>query len=475
MSSLCTAIISDLHLTDPEPPRHRTRSKHPLWKKFKTKDFFIDESLIQFLGHIQDLAKGQKIELILNGDIFDFDSVMSLPDKAIFNINWLETRRGLFPRQERSVFKIKIILEEHKKFIDALGDFIRAGNDLVIIPGNHDVELHFAEVQSEILKSLKLSEEQLKQVRFTDWFYISNNDTLIEHGHQQDPYCMCENPLNPFLLEYNELSIRLPFGNVACRYIMNGLGLFNPHVEKNYIMSISGYLKFFFKYLITAQPGIIWTWLWGATATLWHVTADRFAEPYRGPISNERRVYEAAIKSQTSPAVVRELQELFASPAASDPILIAKELWLDRLFLIIIGFISLYFLGSFLQTITSISFWWIFVPFSLLVPFFLFYARSVTSLVSQYKEPSESLLTKQAEVSGVRRIIYGHTHIARHEFYGMVEHLNSGSWSPAFTNVECTESIEKNTYVWIAPSADDPNTRKAELLQFSTKKVPGTV
>jgi UDP-2,3-diacylglucosamine pyrophosphatase LpxH len=466
MSSICTAIISDLHLTDPEPPRHRARSKHPLWKKFKTKEFFIDDALIQFLTHIQDLAKGQKIELVLNGDIFDFDSVMSLPEKAIYNINWFETRRGLFPRQERSVFKIKTVLEEHKKFIEALTQFVRAGHEIIIIPGNHDVELHFADVQSEILKALSLSEDQLKQVRFVDWFYVSNNDTLIEHGHQQDPYCMCENPLNPFLLEYNELAIRLPFGNVACRYIMNGLGLFNPHVEKNYIMSVSGYLKFFFKYLITAQPGIVWTWLWGSVATLWHVTADRFAEPYRGAVSNEKRVYDAAVKSNTSPSVVRELQELFAAPAASDPILIAKELWLDRLFLIVIGFISLYFLGSFLQTITSISFWWIFLPFALLLPFFLFYARSVTSLVSQYKEPSESLLTKQAEIAGVRRIVYGHTHIARHEFYGMVEHLNSGSWSPAFTNVECTESIEKNTYVWIAPSAEDPNVRKAELLQF---------
>ena len=70
-----TAIISDLHLTDPEPPRHKTKSRHPLWKKFKTKEFYIDESLVQFLELIQKKAEGHKVELILNGDIFDFDSV----------------------------------------------------------------------------------------------------------------------------------------------------------------------------------------------------------------------------------------------------------------------------------------------------------------------------------------------------------------------------------------------------------------
>lgn len=470
----CTAIISDLHLTDPEPPLHKSRNRHPLWKKFKTKEFYIDEALVQFLDHIQEKAQGQTVELILNGDIFDFDSVMTMPLQPVYKVSWLEERRGLYPQQEKSLFKIQVILKEHAKFINALSVFIQKGHQLVIIPGNHDVELHFPAVQNAIRESLQLNEAAHERVRFVDWFYISENDTLIEHGHQQDPYCMCENPVNPFLLEYNQLSVRLPFGNVACRYMMNGLGLFNPHVEKNYIMSIQGYIKFFFKYLITTQPLIIWTWLWGAVATLWHVTVDRFSEPYKGPVSYEKKVEESAKLAKSKPSVVRELQELFVSPATNNPILIAKELWLDRLFLILFGFIATYVVVSFLKSYLNISYFWIFFPLALLVPFFLFYARSVSSLVSEYKEPSEILLTKQAELTGVRRIVYGHTHIPRHEFYGGVEHLNSGSWSPAFTNVECTESFEKNTYVWIAPSNEELYHRKAELLKFVSRKIEST-
>ena len=470
MSLIYTAIISDLHLTDPEPARHRTKSKHSLWKKFKTKEFFLDETLSHFLTHIQEQSHGQKVELILNGDIFDFDSVMSLPDSPIYKVNWLEKRRGLFPKQEKSLFKIGVILEEHNVFVSALAEFMKKGNDVVIIPGNHDVEIHFPEVQKAIRRAFELNDHQQQNLKFADWFYISNKDTLIEHGHQQDPYCMCENPLNPFLLDYNELSIRLPFGNVACRYIMNGLGLFNPHVEKNYIMTIGEYLRFFFKYLIKTQPLIIWTWFWGSVVTLWHVTADRFSEPFKSSVSHEKRVEEAAKRAQATPAMVRELQELFVSPATNDPILIAKELWLDRLFLIIFGFFGVYVVVSFLKSYLDISLFWIFLPLALMIPFFLFYARSVTSLVGEYKEPNESLLAKQSEVSGVRRIVYGHTHVARHEFYGVVEHLNSGSWSPAFTNVECTDTIEKNTYVWITPTKEDASSRKAELLQFSKKE-----
>ncbi len=478
MSLIYTAIISDLHLTDPEPPRHKTKSRHPLWKKFKTKDFYIDESLVQFLIHIQKEAKahcdtnGEKghVELILNGDIFDFDSVMSLPDKAIYKINWLETRRGLFPRQEKALFKIQTILEEHLPFVRAMKEFLDNGNKIVIIPGNHDVELHFPEVQQCIRDSLQINGEVQKNLIFTSWFYISNKDTLIEHGHQQDPYCICENPLNPFLLDYNELSVRLPFGNVACRYMMNGLGLFNPHVEKNYIMSISEYIKFFFKYLITTQPLIMWTWLWGSVATMGHVVADRFATPFKGNISQESLVNNAAESSQATPAMVRQLQELFVIPAVNNPILIAKELWLDRLFLILFGFIFIYFIVSTLNNYVGISLFWIFLPLALFIPFFLFYARSVTSLVSEYKEPSEVLLSRQAEITEVERIVYGHTHVPRHEYYGFVEHLNSGTWSPAFTNVECTEAFERNTYVWIKPDSQNNNVRQAELLQFTTQK-----
>ena len=469
VSLVYTAVISDLHLTDSEPPRHKKASRHPLWKKFKTKEFFIDTALENFLEHIQEKAKGGKVELILNGDIFDFDSVMSLPEHPIYKVNWLETRRGLFPNEEKSVFKAQIILEEHEIFFSALKKFILNGNSVVIIPGNHDVELLFPKVQKLLIDSLQLPEDLKGNIRFVDWFYISEKDTLIEHGHQQDPYCICEDPINPFLVKYNQLSIRLPFGNVACRYMMNGLGLFNPHVEKNYIMSIKDYLRFFFKYLLQAQPLIIWTWLWGSVATLLHVVFERFAVPLKIPASIEKKIAEVAEKAKASPSVVRELKQLFATPATQSPILIMKELWLDRLFLIIVTFIFIYFSVSTLKSYFEISYFWTFVPLIFFVPFFLFYARSVTSLVSQYKQPDEQHLARQSAVTGVKRIVYGHTHTAVHEYYGPVEHLNSGSWSPAFTNVECTETVEKNTYIWIAPMEEDSSLRKAELLQFSSK------
>ncbi len=470
LMSLNTAIISDLHLSDAEPSRPKYKIRNKLWKKFKTKEFFIDDALVEFLDEIQKKSNGTSTELVLNGDIFDFDSVMALPENPIYKLHWIETRRGLFPKEERSLFKLSVILEEHSEFINALKKFVENGNSIVVIPGNHDVELHFEKVQKKFIESLQLNLMDEKRIRFVSWFYISGNDTLIEHGHQQDPYCLCENPLNPFLIDYNELAIRLPFGNVACRYIMNGMGLFNPHVETNYIMSMADYLKFFFKYLIRTQPLIIWTWLWGSVATMYHVTRDRFSEVFKPKNGMESIVNAAAIKSNATPKIVRELQELFPTPAVQNPLLIAKELWLDRLFLFVSGLAFIFFVMYPLKNIFSFSFYWVFVPPMLLMPFFIFYARSVTSLVSSYKEPDENLFAKQASISGVHRIVYGHTHIPRHEFYGSIEHLNSGSWSPGFTDVNCTESDVRNNYIWISASAENQGGRKAELRQFISAK-----
>ena len=80
-----TAIISDLHLCEAEPVNPR----FPLWKKYKTKEFFYDHVIEDFLKHIESIAHGQPIELILNGDIFDFDSVVSTPENPPYNVSWI--------------------------------------------------------------------------------------------------------------------------------------------------------------------------------------------------------------------------------------------------------------------------------------------------------------------------------------------------------------------------------------------------
>lgn len=456
-----TAIISDLHLCEAEP----VHPKYPLWKKFKTKEFFFDDEFEDFLKVISSRANNEKVELVLNGDIFDFDSVTSYPKDAVYTISWLEKIRGLKPREERSLYKIERIIDDHPLFFSALSDFIKANNRVIFIFGNHDVELHFRSVQKAILNSLRLNPAQEDLVRFNEWFYISNQDTLIEHGNQYDPYCVYDDPINPFVKGYNYHYLKLPFGNLACRYILNGMGFFNPHFDGNYIMSIKDYVLMFFKYMARAQPLLVVDWFLGSVWTLFYTVKDQFAEPMKNPLKTEERVNEIAFKANATPRQVRELKELFVENSSKDPVLIMRELWLDRAFLILVGFYLIYLLFSILKNFFDISLFWGFIPLLFLFPFFLFYSKSIVSHVSGYKEPDEKILAIAGHISAVSRVVFGHTHIPRHEMIGGIEHLNSGTWSPGYLDIECTKPIDLKNFVWISPSEQDGK-RVAEVVKY---------
>lgn len=455
-----TAIVSDLHLCEEE----KVHPKYPLWKKYKTRQFFFDKEFADFLNLLHQKANGEQVELVLNGDIFDFDSVTSLPEDPPYEVTWLEQKRGLHPQEEKSVFKIQRILHDHTEWVDALRDFIKKGHRAIFVIGNHDLELHFPKVQQMIMSVLALPAEYAGNVRFNEWFYISNGDTLIEHGNQYDPYCVCQDPINPFIQRFNRIEVRVPFGNLATRYLINGMGFFNPHLDSNYIMSPKQYLVFFWKYMARAQPFLILTWFWGSMMVMLQSFFDRVRPTITNPLTIEDRIEMIAKKANATPRMVRELRELFVAPAASHPISIMRELWLDRALLIGFMIIVLYLFFLQIDIIFDISVWWMFIPFLIFIPFFLFYARSIRSDVREFKEPQERILSLAGLITKTSRIVYGHTHIVRHETVGAIEHLNSGTWSPAFLDVECEKPVGQKTYVWIYPGEGDR--RAAKVYQF---------
>ncbi len=456
-----TAVLSDLHLCEEEP----VNKKYPLWKKYKTREFFFDQIFRQFLEEIHKKSGGEPIELILNGDIFDFDSVCKVPDKPSFRVDSIERTRGLFAEEEKSVFKINVILDDHAEWVSALAWFLRQGHRAVFVIGNHDLELFWPSVQETIIKRLNLTIEERQNVRFCELFYVSNGDTLIEHGHQYDPYCVCEDQIYPFSLRYNRIEVRIPFGNLACRYMINGMGFFNPYIESNYIMSIKEYVVFFFRYMAGAQPLLIITWLWGATLTLFHTLRDRFRPPLKDPLLVEARIEDIAAKANATPRMVREMRELAVPSAGTNPMQIARELWLDRAFLVLILLVLGLQAALLVSHLYKVSIFWMFIPLLLFVPFFIFYSRTIDSRVASYKEPRERVLAFSSAITKTQRVIYGHTHILRHEIIGPVEHMNPGTWSPAFHDVECKKMLDQKTFVWIQPDAQTGK-RKADIYQM---------
>ena len=461
-----TFVVSDIHLADLELPS----PKSPLWKKFKSPEYFIDQRFSRFLETIQ-MQSQDPIELILNGDIFDFDSVMALPPKdGSMHVSWLEKRRGLNPEEPKSIFKIKTILETHSVWAEALRSFVRKGNRVIFVIGNHDIELHWPGVQKAIREKLGNENTGLGSVSFVEWFYISNGDTLIEHGNQYDSYSLCMNPVNPLIKKHHSLFLRIPFGNLAGKYMVNGMGLMNPHSENSYIKgSMWEYFVFFYEYFFKIQPLILWTWFWGAIVTLWVTVTEGFHPAVKDPLAIVERLEAIAGKANASSRTVLALRELHAHPACFNPLQLLRELWLDRAILLscLIGISFQIFL--FFNLFTKTSIWFLAIPLAIFFPAFIFYARSIRSGVAQSQEEAFYKVPIAAKIANVKRVIHGHTHIAKHCIVNEVEYLNTGTWSPAFYDVECTKPYGKKCYAWIRPN-ENGDARISELFEWKNEE-----
>lgn len=444
-----TLIVSDIHLADTEP----VRPDNPLWKIFKRPEHFVDQSFKTFLDTMRSKI-ATPLELVLNGDIFDFDSVMAIPKNPHFKVHWMESLRGLNSEELKSRFKMQLILESHPVWIQSLRDLVNAGGRVVFVIGNHDIELHWPSVRQDLLNHLDLAEDQKNRVRFCEWFYISNQDTLVEHGNQYDAYCLCSNPIHPLIKKGSSIQVRLPFGNLAGKYMVNGMGLMNPHATSSYIKdSALEYFQFYFKYMFRTQPFLAWTWFWSAMYTLTVSLIEGFLPALSDPLTVHSRIEDIARRSNTSALAVLSLKEAHVHPAIFNPLKILRELWLDRailLALVVVGSFQFFTLAS---VFSHVSLLWFMGPLLVLLPAFVFYARSVQSGVNDAQMAAVAMAPLIARIAHVRRVVHGHTHLEMHTVVDGVEVLNTGTWSPAYHDVECTQPYGRKCFAWIQPDS----------------------
>ncbi|MCK6550507.1 metallophosphoesterase [Myxococcota bacterium] len=456
-----TLVVSDLHLTDAEP----VDPKRPYWKVHKQRAFFVDDDFAALLAYAEARATpGVELELVLDGDVFDFDAVTALPDAPREPIGWLARLRGLSSEEWMSVFKIERIIADHGPWFEALAGWLRAGHRAVFIVGNHDLELHWPAVQERIRTRLALAPDADARLVFSSWFYVSGGDTFVSHGHQYDHYCTTPSPIDPLVLVGGRPRVRIPFGDLANRYMLNGMGYFNPHATKNFIMSAREYARFFLRYMVRTQPLLLWTWFWSAAVTLAVTLTEHWRPAMRDPLLVEEKVAAIAERAQVTPSMVRRIAAVDVPSACTSPWQIIRELWLDRgLFFLAMVYVAFQLVLT-VNFVWPISPWWTLVPLALLFPGFLVYSFRVRPAV--FVEP---LLTPERadvlhRITGARNVVFGHTHEPELRDLGPVRYANIGFWSPAFTTPEATTRIGTQSFVWIRPT--EASARTLELWEW---------
>lgn len=165
MSSTIKLAISDLHLSDAT----------------SLLDCFGDSQQAAFEGLLSATSpgngpwgQGADIELIINGDCFDFLATTPYTTQSVVG-------------PEFALQKLEKIIAAHRPFFEALRSFIAIpGHSITFITGNHDVEIVFAEVRQRICLAITGQPTHQSIYFCPARFYRPLPDVYIEHGNYYD-------------------------------------------------------------------------------------------------------------------------------------------------------------------------------------------------------------------------------------------------------------------------------------------------
>lgn len=232
-------IVSDLHLG---------RGRDRYTRRFVcTENFVSDQAFARWLhaSHPEE-----KKLLILNGDTFDFIRIANCPETPDDFANWhtvlarldvvktidelrnsiskKEKRYGLQTDDYKCVWKLFQMALGHQEFLQALACWIDKGGSLLMVKGNHDLDLYWPLVRKAFCLFLEdsgapaLATEQ--RVFYCD-SWVRFNNVYLEHGHKYDPQQeMSKGPVLPD----QPTQLNLPLATFVARYLINQLEELEP-------------------------------------------------------------------------------------------------------------------------------------------------------------------------------------------------------------------------------------------------------
>jgi UDP-2,3-diacylglucosamine pyrophosphatase LpxH len=143
--------------------------------------------------------RGLPWRLVIAGDFIDFVGMSVMTEDELETApTEEEIEHGLGGAPDHTLAKLALVMRHHEGVMRGLAEFVAAGNTLVIVRGNHDVEWHWDSVQTEFRRKLaEYAHAAPEQIEFVPWFYYEEGVVYVEHGHQYDKYCSYEHLLHP--------------------------------------------------------------------------------------------------------------------------------------------------------------------------------------------------------------------------------------------------------------------------------------
>ncbi|HIN85456.1 MAG TPA: hypothetical protein EYN06_03165 [Myxococcales bacterium] len=455
-------VVSDLHLGEGWQENKQRYSR--------LETFFYDNEFRNFIHAIlyKQSERSKPCTLVLNGDIFDFLSVVRVPNaeesrKWGLRISRSEQKFGLDTRAAKAEWKMARILRGHRNFVVALAELLAAGNAVVVVRGNHDLELHWDVVQQRFMNEVaKIAEEEgfvsrgetlLPNIAFRQWFYYEKNRFYIEHGNQYEATNAVRFVLNPVLpLERRQVgggTLDYPMGSLFVRYLYNKLKLLDPF--STHFVTLAQYIRLTYSHNLL---DLVRTGVFHFPFFLRAIKDARVFE--KQGMQSIQAKHEANMQSLGRESglgdKLAQIEQLMSRPAGTTKPALLKEMLKPALraalfFLAVaLTFVCTWFLlfatiqqadvlsGSLLADVGKSVLTGILVLTTLLFLFLSFsflkrgLHRKKDPTVSDCFSRAESI----AELLDVPFVSMGHTHTADHRLFSRRNgcYINTGTWIP---------------------------------------------
>lgn len=468
-------VVSDLHLG---------RGFDPSTKRFhRLEAFFYDHDFRTFCRWMCEEATsaGVPVTLVLNGDIFDLLRIE--PEAPPEDSSLLEKRFGPLPTPPVAARMMADILAGHPVFVEALADVLAAGQEIVLVCGNHDLEVQWPQVQEEVRRAAEAAlrargaADAVHRLRFEPWFHYEPGRIWIEHGCQYDPEGSFRFPLrsklagSPCLADVAERD--MPLGNFFQRYLYNAFGAISfivPSSRANYR---------YFRFLLANQPRLLFH-IARSQGRFMLQLMKRMARP---PDAEAKRAAELAHEAELEELAQRSglgdrLRQVDALRTRhEDPVRAVSGIARQAL-KVVVGAVLTSILVLALLTASSHAIEALKVGFGLkallsLLLYVSFGALAAVALVAaairlprdEPVRPMRAAAHRIARILGVPIVTFGHSHEEVVARLGSDEppawYFNTGTWLAVFT-YDVLVPRQRVQYTFLRVRGDD-----AELLQWS--------
>jgi UDP-2,3-diacylglucosamine pyrophosphatase LpxH len=297
----------------------------------------VDQQLVSMLEHYgRERAEGRLWRLVIAGDFLDLVGVSLAPQGEHVHTKPTreEERHGLGSAADHVVHKVHAIADRHPTVFAALMRFLAAGNSLVVVRGNHDIELHWRSAQRAlidvIVQHAPLSDraELAERIEICPWFYAVDGLLYVEHGHEFDAMCSYGDPLLPTCVRDPRRIRSTPF-SVLLRHV--------ARPTRGLSSASYGYVGMGAYVVLLLQLGLLGSLQIAVryARACTRLVSERFVRAVDG---GRRRMHRAqshfrrfAARSGVSTARLEALREIYVAPAVQNLSLILRSLYLDRI------------------------------------------------------------------------------------------------------------------------------------------------